>query len=839
MFWHDNRTHFLVFAQCVKADIKTIAIMIQNYITIAFRNIWKNKLFSAITIVGLSIGISASFAIGILIFHDLSFDNFHKEGDLIYRVTTDFSTPDGGFHNRGVAVPLGKALQEDVPGITVATFFSANFQSVENRTSGYKHSEISDALYTDGSYFGLFHYNWLSGSSSNVFSNPNEVVLAKSRASLYFPELSPQQMVGKTLIYNDSIPVKVVGVVEDLKQRTDFTFKEFLSVGTAARTRMSDMVLSDQWNNTNSGSQLFIKLTQHAQLPGIQNHLDALAKEHSSPELIAFGQQRSFSLQPLDDLHFNTNYGIFNHNGPPVNKNVLLSLVVTALFLLLLGCINFINLSTANAVKRSREIGVRKTIGGSKKQLIFQFLGETFVLTLLAGGLSLVLTYGALNVFRDFIPKTLDFQLLGTPEFLMFMAVLLLLVSLLSGFYPAVVLSRFKPVTVLKNQYATGLDRSLLRKYLTIFQFVIAQVFIIATFLVARQINYMMSRDMGIKIEANAFLNAWQDDNFDKRLRIVEQLKILPQVSEVSLGGNPPASSSVNSSILIFRENDKEVQTNVELLFGDLSYRKLYDIKLLAGRSRRNDTIKEYVINETYSRILGFATPEAALGKNLVVGEDTYPIVGVMEDFNQRSLHSTIKPLALTGDINRNGFSQFNIIHFSLQATPTEQWPQTIGEIEKLWGSTYPELRFDISFMDELVAQFYEQERRTSFLLKWATGFAIIISCLGLLGLVIHTTERRTKEIGIRKVLGASLSQLQLLLCREFLLLVGIAFILASPIAYWGLQRWLEGFAYRVNLSWWVFGASGFLMCSIALLTMGIRTLAVARINPVKSLRTE
>lgn len=343
---------------------------------------------------------------------------------------------------------------------------------------------------------------------------------------------------------------------------------------------------------------------------------------------------------------------------------------------------------------------------------------------------------------------------------------------------------------------------------------------------------------MGFKTEAIAFVRAWEDPNLNKRFNFMEKVKSIPEVSITSLGWNPPASSSMSASTATYINDDKEIHTNVELLFGDLNYRELYDIKLLAGRKRLNDTINEFIINQTYSKILGFKNPVDAIGQSLKVNGDLTPIVGVMEDFNQRSLRSTIQPMALVGDRYRSERSQFSIIHFSFKES-SENWPLTMTNIENIWKNIYPNVDFELKFVDESVAQFYEQERKSSVLLKWATGLAILISCLGLLGLVIYTTERRTKEIGIRKVLGASLTQLNLLLCREFLVLVGIAFVIAVPIAWWGLQHWLETFAYKTNLSWWVFLLSGISMLVIALIIMSMWTISAAQRNPIKSLRTE
>ncbi len=814
--------------------------MLKNLLKIAYRNIWKNKVFSLINIISLSIGLSASFVIGIIVYYDMTFDQFHPDGNRIYRVVSNWTTPEGNSHNRGVAVPVGKELKKGVVGIESTTsFFNTFIQKIENGISGKVFRNTNDIIYTDASYFNMFKYKWLTGEPSEILANPKEVVLTRSRASKYFPDKSPQQIVGNVLVYNDSINVIVTGVVEDFKGRSDFNFKEFLSLKTATYSSMKDMILTDAWNNTNSASQVFVKMEKNGKIPDIEQQLNTLSNENADEQLVSFGIHRTFGLQPISDIHFNADYGIFNNNNNLASKTVLTSLTFVALFLLLLGCINFVNLNTAQAGKRSKEIGIRKTLGSSRMQLVYQFLGETFLLTLAAAVISLFLTSWLLNVFSDFISKGVGLEIFTSPTLIVGFGILLLFVTILSGFYPAIILSHFKPISILKNEGLKGQNKSSLRKYFTVFQFVIAQVFIIATLLVSKQIYFLMSADMGIKINSNVYIRAWHDSDLNKRMVLMDRLKGIPQISQLSIGGNPPISNNTNSSIATYLRDGNEIHTNLELLFGDKNYRKLYDIDLVAGRERLNDTIQEYVINETYAQIMGFTNPEDAVGQTIKLNKESFPVVGVMEDFHQHSLHTGIKPMALVGDSEQGRFSQYNTIHFSLDGQVPERWPDALIQVEELWKSIYPEGDFEMTFMDDTVKQFYEQERKTSILLSWATGLTILISCLGLLGLVIYTTEQRTKEIGIRKVLGATLAQLNLLLGKEFLILVGIAFAIAVPIAWYGLKNWLQGFAYKTDLSWWVFVLSGIAMLLFALVIISIRTIAAANQNPVKSLRTE
>ena len=574
-------------------------------------------------------------------------------------------------------------------------------------------------------------------------------------------------------------------------------------------------------------------------ISSIQKQLDKLSKSHADQEKLKGGEWIRFYPQPLEELHFDTRFGTFDYNEPQASKKVLINLGIVALFLLLLGSINFINLTTAQATQRAREIGIRKTLGSSKKQLVFQFLGETFILTLFAGILSIFLAFWLLRIFSEFIPSGLSFKLFANPLIIGFSILLLILVALLSGVYPAFVLSGFKPVSMLKNKLSKKSGNANLRKGLTVFQFVIAQVFIIGTLLVGKQVHFLINKDIGIHIDDIAYLQIpWNDDSMNKKELFKNKLETIPELSKISLGGAPPASRYINSTVADFVKDGENIEVVLEQRFGDATYFDLYGLKLLAGRKPLNDTIKEFVINETMLDLLGFKNPAEAVGVQLTQGENSYPIVGVMSDFNQKPLTSEMKPVAFVGDLNRSWYSQFNTLHFKVEPK-TGDLSATIAKVEEVWKSIYPESDFEIQFMDETVANFYNSQRRTELLLNWATGLAVAISILGLLALVIFTTERRVKEIGIRKILGASLLELQVLLCKDFIRLIAIAFVIAIPLAYWRVTIWLKDFPYKTEMSWWVFVLSGIGMLALALVIISLKTFRTASTNPVKSLRTE
>lgn len=814
--------------------------MIKNYFKIAFRNLWNNKLFSLIKISSLAIGLSVSFVIGLMVYYDFSFDKFHPDKDRIYRVTTEFVTPDGSFYNPGVSFPLGDALKQNSASLAaVAPFLTTYPLHIKNTATDKTFKRPDYVIYADKGFFNVFKYRWLAGSKENALESPNQLVLSEKRAKKYFPNTAFTDIIGAHMVYNDTIHMQVTGVVANFTERTDIVFEEFISLKTAHQSDMTSAVLSGNWNGTNSASQLFIKTSKNANAKNVQLTLNKLAKEHKDPNEVEFGNERKFYMQPLEELHFDTNYYTFDFDSEPASKSVLISLACIALFLLLLGSINFINLNTAQATQRAKEIGVRKTLGGSKKQLIYQFLGETFLLTTCAAIVSIVLSFWLLNIFSDYIPAGLSSELFAEPIVIVFIILLLLVVTLLSGFYPAVVLSHFKPIAVLKNQIVTSNDKTSLRKYLTVFQFVIAQVFIIATLLVSKQISFLLQKDMGFKTKAIASVRApWYAMTPEKQQRLLAKIEAIPEINKISMAEYPPASfSTIATNTSYYDDSGSPVHTELQLLYGDKNYLDIYGIELLAGRKQNNDSIKEYVINETYLHLLGFTKPEDALGKMIKSEGEEHQIVGVMKDFNQRSLKTAINPLAFMGIGGTN--RSFKTFHISLNNVSGENLSNTTKKLENAWRSVYEEAPFELVFMDDTIKRFYSQEHKTAVLLNWATGLAIAISCLGLLGLVVYTTERRTKEIGIRKVLGASLLELNVLLSKEFLSLVLIAFIIAVPIAYFGIGSWLQDFANKTKLSWWVFVLSGVIMLIIALLIMGVRTYISSTRNPVKSLRTE
>ena len=514
-----------------------------------------------------------------------------------------------------------------------------------------------------------------------------------------------------------------------------------------------------------------------------------------------------------------------------------------AIFLLLIAAINFINLATAQSITRVKEIGVRKVLGSSRKSLIFQFMTETFVITSMAVFLSILFVEPILWAFSDFVPKELTFNVFE-PEILGFLILITIVTSLLSGLYPAWIISSYTPVASLKNQVLNGSSRTaFLRKALITFQFTASQIFILGTIIVAIQSKFMLNKDMGFKKDAIVhFQTNWKDRDSNKKEILMDKLKQFPEIESVCLG-DPPAREGYNTTRLKYFDGKKEITTEVHHKTVNEFYVPMYGLKILAGRNlTKSDTSKEFIINEAYAKELGFKKPQQAVGKFIDYYDSKlkpmkFPIVGVLANFHFQSMHKNIKPLFM----NTDEYARVINVKIRSNGKSSESFKGILSKMEKAYNQVYPDNDqvFQPVFFDETFANFYKKEQQFAQILNTATGIAIFISCMGLFGLVAFTTRQRTKEIGIRKVLGASVTQIVQLLSKDFLRLVILGIVIASPIAYWAMSKWLQDFAYRVDISWWIFALAGIMAIVIALLTVSYQAIRAALANPVKSLRTE
>ena len=696
-------------------------------------------------------------------------------------------------------------------------------------------------IFTSPQYLQMLSYKWLAGSSQNAMQQPFSTVLTESKAKQYFPGVAYTNVVGKQIVYNDDLTTTVTGVVSDLNEISTFYADEFISLATISKTHLQDNFMMNVWDDWMAYSSLYVQLTKGTSAAATEIQLKKLLNKYNKNANKDAQNTMAFKLQPLNDVHFNSDYQGFHQRV--VHRSTMYGLLAIAAFLLLLGCINFINLTTAQASHRAKEIGIRKTMGSSRKQLVLQFLSETFLITVMATALSIVLTPVLLKMFSDFIPPGLKANMLYSPGVAIFLVGLTVLVSFLSGLYPALVLSGFKPVLVLKNQAYKGSSQTRsvwIRKTLTVSQFVIAQFFVIAAIMVSKQISYSLTADMGFRKDAvlNFSTPFTPRDTMAKAKvsALMNKLRAMPGIQLASQGFLAPAVEGAAFGNIIYKDGAKEVKENVQVRWGDENYIKVYQVKLVAGRNVTfNDSIKECLINESYAKDLGFVKPVDALNRQIIWGRsDKYTITGVMRDFHEHSTHSLVDPLVFK-------YGSGDMIHVVLQPQTADGtgWPATIAGMEKAFKSLYPEGDFSYTFYDETIAAFYKDEQNTARLLKWSTGLTVLISCLGLFGLVLYTTTTRTKEIGIRKILGASVVNIVSILSKDFVVLVLLAFVIAAPAAYWASHKWLEGFAYKTSASWWVFALSGLTMIVLAIITLSIQTIRAAMANPTTSLRAE
>lgn len=815
--------------------------MLRNHLTIAFRSIWRNKLFTSIHVLGLSIGISAALVIFLIVKYELSFDKFEADSERIYRIVMDFKFNGDPGHGTAVPSPVPNAVQAEVTGVE-ATVPLQTFQGdalVDVTAIRGAGSEVfkkqQDVVFTNNDYFQLIQFEWIAGSPANALSKPFSVVLTQSRAQQYFPGVALTDIPGRRLNYNKTLDAEISGIVKDLGEVTDFTAKEFISYATIFETSLRQDFMMDNWGDWMAYSKAWVKLNDANDKAGVEEQMNALLRKYSPDSNRDANNTQTFVLQPLSDVHFNTDYASFGQRT--ANASTLYALLVIAGFLLLLGCINFVNLSTAQASHRAKEIGIRKTIGSTRKQLVVQFMCETLVVTLMATVLSISIAPILIQVFSDFIPSGVTFDMVGDPSVLVIPASLLIVVGLFAGFYPAVVLSRFRPAVVLKNaSFAGSPTRNAgLRKVLTVCQFAVAQFFIIGAVMISKQIHFAVSQDLGYRKEAIINFEIPRDTVASHGEQLSNRIKALPGVQMVAAGFTAPAMEGASFAGIKFNNGKEEISPNVQIRWGEPSYIDLYNIKIVAGRNiREGRNINEALVNETYAKAIGFDNPADALQKELInYNGSTTPIVGVMSDFHEGSLHGSIGNLVF----KTHRFNPF--FHVALDPARHSEWQTSIAGIEKEFHAIYPEADFNYKFFDDTIAAFYKREQDTSRLLNWATGLSILISALGLLGLVIYISEARTKEIGIRKILGASVANLVVILSREFVVLVLISFVIAAPVAWYAISRWLEGFQYRTDISLWVFVVSGLALLLIAVATLSAQTIRTATSNPVKSLRNE
>ena len=814
--------------------------MIGNYCKTAFRSLSRNRDYTIINISGLAVGIAVCMMIFIIIQFQTSFDNFHAKKDRIYRVLTEYHHADAATisYGKDVPFPMPVGLKTAFPQIEqVAPIWASHNDQLlipdDNGKMTKTFKEDKGVFFTAPSFFKMFDYPLLAGSYESL-KDPNNVLLTKEMAEKYFGDW--KAALGKTInmqggghIFEHGTDVlKVSGILATIPANTDFQLKLVVAFGTGITGYLAKS--ADWEDRTTTDFGCYILLPRDISVDNFNQQLRAYARRVKSSD-----NKDSHIIQPVSAVHYDTQTG--NYSNKTISRELLNVLWLIAAFILLIACVNFVNLSTAQAVNRAKEVGVRKVLGSNKSQLQTQFIIETFLIVTGAVTLASVITSVALPSVNQILELPLSFNMLNNPAIILFLLTVTIVVTALAGFYPSIVLSRFNPVHALKSKItatrATGIS---LRRGLVVFQFIIAQALIIGTLVIVQQMNYFMNQPLGF--DKNAIVNVpFRLDSLRiSRLDYLkEKLLSVNGVQAVSFSSNTPVED-VNDLWNTFRFNHAFKETDFKAItkFADNEYVPAYKLQLIAGRNLQpSGMTKEFLVNESLVKSLGLTKPEDILNKEISIWGDQIkcPVVGVLKDFNDRSFRHDLAPLLIT--TNNTMYNQAGI------KLATTNISSTLEAVKKIWEQTFPNFGYEYRFLDDKIESFYKQENQLAQLYKIFAAISIFLSCLGLYGLASFMAVQRIKEVGIRKVLGATAGNIVYLFSKEFIILIAIAFAIATPIAGYFMHQWLQDYVYRINISWWLFAAGGLAAIIIALATISFQALKAAVANPVKSLRTE
>jgi ABC-type antimicrobial peptide transport system permease subunit len=815
--------------------------MFKNYFKTAFRSLTRNRNYTIINIAGLAVGIAVCMMIFIIIQFQTSFDNFHTKKDRVYRVLTEYHHADAATvsYGKDVPFPMPLGLKTAFPQIEqVAPIFASHDDKLlipdDNGTTIKQFKEDKGVFFTEPSFFKMFDFPLLAGSYESL-KEPNNVLLTKEIAEKYFGDW--KTAIGKTIklevggyIFEHGTDIlKVSGILAAIPANTDFQLKLVVAYGTGSTG--SIMATNTDWEDrTNSGFGCYILMPPNISADNFNQQLSAYSRKVESPD-----DKDNHIIQPLSAVHYDTQTG--NYSNKAISQELLNVLWLIAAFILLIACVNFINLSTAQAVNRAKEVGVRKVLGSNKSQLQIQFIIETFLIVTVAVILATVITILALPYVNQLLELSLSFNILNNPAVILFLLAVTILVTVLAGFYPSIVLSRFNPVNALKSKLTVNTAKGIsLRRGLVVFQFIIAQALIIGTLIIVQQMNYFMDQPLGF--DKDAIINVpFRVDTvwFSKADYLKQQLLSVNGVRAVSFSSNTPVEDANDMwSTFKFDHATKEEDFKAITKFADNEYVSAYKLQLAAGKNLKPSPFtQEFLVNESLVKSLGFKKPEDILTKEISIWGDKIkcPVVGVLKDFNDRSLRQDLAPLLITTNVTM--YSQAGI------KLSTKNISSTLQSVKNVFEQTFPDFVYEYRFLDDKIASFYKQENQLSQLYKIFAAIAILLSCLGLYGLASFMAVQRIKEVGIRKVLGATAGNIVYLFSKEFIMLIAIAFAIATPIAWYYMHQWLQDYAYRINISWWLFAAGGLAAIIIALATISFQAIKAAVANPVKSLRTE
>jgi putative ABC transport system permease protein len=799
--------------------------MLKNLIKIALRNILKDKTYSAINIIGLTVGITCSLFLLMYILDELSYDRYHTKAENLYRIVSNVKEPDDAFTWAFVQTPLGEELRDNYPEVTnVVRFFGTPRIQY---SVGDKQFFEEKFLLSDSTVFDMFTYEFIEGDPATALDNPFSIVLTEKIAKKYFN--SAEAAFGQSLQGQQNEQFKITGIIKDVKPNSHFKFDALISKSTRPQ-------IQGGWGGF--GTVTYIELPSGYDLNKMYASLEKIVKEKVNPIFEPVGIKVQYGLQKITDIHLYSKIQDEAEEGGDISYIYIFGAI--AAFMLIIACINYMNLATARSMNRAKEVGVRKVMGSQRRQLIFQFLTESVLIALISLVLSIILIYALLPAFNDLASKELPFSyILQKPVILSLLGVVLF-AGVVGGSYPAFYLSGFSPVNVLKGKLSVKGGSVILRKVLVVSQFAISIFMLISTLIVFDQLKYLRNKDLGFDKEHVVRLTLSGKALQEKAPILTDKLKSNSSIAAVGMATSSPGQR-IGKALFKVEDNDgKLVDRGVDLFSADYDFVKAMGMKIINGRDFSRDIISDTLygalVNEAMVKRMAWDNP---LGKKFVIqggGPNNTDIekhvVGVIKDYHQNSLYDVIEPLMVLLDKN---------FRFVFIRTAEGDVKNSVAQIEKAWKEVYPNNPFEYDFLDQDFNSQYKADEKRSQIFTAFSGLTLAIACMGLLGLAAFTTEQRTKEIGVRKVIGASVNGLVLLVSKEFFILVGIGMVLALPVAWYFTNSWLQNFAYRIQLQgeWQTFVMSALLAVVITFVTVGYHVIRAASANPVRSLRDE
>ena len=785
--------------------------MLINYFLTAFRNIRRRLGYTLINVFGLALGIASCLLIFLVVRYELGYDAFNSKADRIYRVSHHSID-----YNPRVSPAVAPALRNDFPELEVAQFF---YDEGMVKIGNNRYNEKNYA-YADEYVPRVFDYQWLAGDPRSALTNPNSIVLTESMARKYF---GTAEAMGQTIYLDNQFNCKVTGIIRDLPGNTSLPFIFLVSLTTIKK----ELARMDCYFCIPGGNYTFIALPKNYSIGRVRARIHGFMEKNWGKDI---ANQATLILQPLREIHFDQRY-LFITVSPTTSRQTYWALAGIALFIIITACINFINLATGQAVTRAKEVGVRKVLGARRPQLIGQFLGETGLQVIAAMILGLLAAALLLPQLSTWLDISVSVQELGEPLVIALLVLLTVFVILLAGLYPAFVQSAFRPAVSLKGTPAVSRGGLTLRRGLVVLQFGISQLMIIGTVVVARQMDFFQNRDLGFNKES---VISFDSPDSAHRQQLWQQLAANPGISAISFSSGAPAYSN-NAAGFDAPQLGLTGENITEVKFVDEHYIRMFGLTMLAGDtiSRRTgkDSIQPIVVNETLIHTLNIQNPRLAIGQRISTNGSPCRIIGVIQDFQAESKHKKRRACIMSYD-ERHFWSA------SVRVNPTGMHG-TISRIDKEWSALYPNLLFQYEFLDDHIATFYRQEQKVYTAFRLFSCIAILIGCLGLYGLIAFATLQRTREVGIRKVLGATVPDILFLFGREFIWLILLAFLFAGPVAWLAMHSWLDNFAYRIGIGWGTFLFSICASFLIAAFTISYKSIAAALANPIRSLRTE